>query len=89
MAVGASRADVVRMIVSGALRLAGGGVLIGAIGALALTRLLQSLLFGVRPTDPITFTAAGALLLLVALLASVMPALRAAGTPPASILNSE
>lgn len=89
MAVGASRGDVVRLIVTGAIRLAGAGVLLGVIGALAASRLLQSLLFGVRPSDPVTFVASGVVLLGVALVASVLPAWTAARTPPASVLNTE
>jgi putative ABC transport system permease protein len=89
LAVGASRGDVVRLIVAGAMRLAGAGLIIGMLAALALTRLIQSLLYGVAPTDPVTFTAAALVLLVVALLASMLPALRASRTPPAMVLNSE
>jgi putative ABC transport system permease protein len=89
LAVGASRSDVIRLIVSGAMRLASAGLLIGMVAALGLTRLIRSLLYGVAPTDPVTFLAAAAVLLVVALLASMLPAWRAARTPPAMVLNSE
>jgi putative ABC transport system permease protein len=89
MAVGASRRDVLTLIVSGALRLAGGGIIIGVVGALALGRLMQSLLFGVQPFDPATFVSGSILLLAVALAASTLPAWRAARTSPASVLNTD
>jgi ABC-type antimicrobial peptide transport system permease subunit len=89
MAVGASRGDVVRLIVKGAFQLAGGGVVIGFLGAIGLTRVIQSLLFGIGPNDPLTFIGGGAVLLAVALLASIIPAWSAARTPPASVLNTE
>jgi predicted permease len=89
MAVGASRIDVIRLVVSGALRLAGGGVLLGIAGALVAGELLRSMLFGIGAFDPLTFIAAGTVLLAVAFAASVLPALRAARTPPAAVLNTE
>jgi putative ABC transport system permease protein len=89
LAVGASGSHIIRMVVGNAMKLAGAGMLVGGLAALAITRLLQALLFGVRPTDVATYTAAGAVLLGVALLASMLPALRAARVPPASVLNAE
>ena len=89
MAVGASRSDVLQLIVGGALRLAGGGIVIGIVAALALGRLMQSLLFGVEPFDPATFASGSLVLLAVSLVASMLPAWRAARTPPASVLNTE
>jgi putative ABC transport system permease protein len=89
MAVGASRADVLRLIVTGAMKLAGGGVLVGLVAALALGRLMRTLLFGIGPFDAITFVAGGAVLLGAAFMASMLPALSAARTPPATVLNSE
>src|SRR5690606_23501926 len=89
MAVGASRGDVLHLIVSAALKLAGSGIAIGIVAALALGRLMQSLLFGVEPFDPATFVYGSVVLLLVALGASMLPAWRAARTPPASVLNTE
>jgi ABC-type antimicrobial peptide transport system permease subunit len=89
MAVGASQRDVLRLIVAGALKLAGGGIIIGIAGALVLGRLMQSLLFGVQPFDPFTFVSGSLVLMVVALAASVLPAYRAARTPPAAVLNTE
>jgi len=53
------------------------GLILGALGAIGLTRLLSSLLFGVKPTDPVTFTAVSALLSIVAFVAAYIPARRA------------
>ncbi|HSJ08548.1 MAG TPA: ABC transporter permease [Longimicrobiales bacterium] len=89
IAVGASRRDVLMLIVSGALRLAGGGILIGVVAALALSRLMRSLLFGVQPFDVATFASGAVVLMTVAFAASMLPALSAARTPPAAVLNRE
>jgi putative ABC transport system permease protein len=89
MAVGASRRDVLQLIVAGAIRLAGAGIIIGAAAGLMLGRAMQSLLFGVAPFDPATFVLGGLILMLVAVLASVLPAWHAARTPPATVLNAE
>ncbi len=89
MALGAERGIVVRAIVRGALALACLGLAAGVAGALALTRLLQSFLFGVSTTDPLTFIAAAALLLLVTVAAAWVPALRAANVDPMVALREE
>lgn len=89
MAIGASRGDVLRLIVTGALRLTGAGIAIGAVAALVVGRLMQSLLFDVQPFDPVTFMSGGVVLFAVALAASMLPALNAARTPPAAVLNQE
>lgn len=89
IAVGASRRDVLQLIVSGALRLAGGGILIGMVASLLLARLMGSLLYGVQPFDFPTFISGGIVLLAVAFVASMLPAVHAARTPPASVLNRE
>jgi len=65
------------------------GVTVGLAAAVALTRLMRSLLFGVGATDPLTFVAVPGLLVLVALGASYIPARRAAGIDPAVSLRSE
>ena len=89
MAVGASRREVIQLIVSGALRLATGGVLIGVAGALGLTQLLRAMLYGVSVADPITFVAGAFVLMAVATMAALLPAWSASRTPPASVLNTE
>ncbi|MFN8572074.1 MAG: FtsX-like permease family protein [Gemmatimonadaceae bacterium] len=82
MALGASSAAVLRMVVREGLAMSAVGVVLGIAGALALTRLLQSLLFGVTPADPVTFAGVSILLTLVAVLASIVPARRAASVDP-------
>ncbi len=89
IALGAERRDVLGLVVGQGLRLTAGGIALGAAGALALTRLMQSLLFEVSPQDPATFVAASAILLLVGLLASYLPARRAAMVDPAVALRAE
>jgi predicted permease len=74
MAVGASRADILRLVLANALRLIVPGVFLGLVLALALSRVLSSLLFDVGPHDPATFAGATGLLILVALLATLIPA---------------
>ncbi len=76
-ALGARRADVLRLVLSKALLLAGAGVVVGSLLALSLTRLLSGFLFGVSPGDPWTFAAVGALLMLCALVSALIPAIRA------------
>ncbi len=89
MALGAQPAIVVVEVVRGALLLAVSGLVLGLAGAFALTRLLTSFLFSVGPTDPATFAAVSLLLLLVAGLASFVPARRAANVDPVSVLRTE
>ena len=69
--------------------MSGLGVLLGAVGAVVLTRLLQSFLFGVTPTDPLTFVAVALLLLLTGLVAGSLPSWRAARVDPAAVLRVE
>ena len=68
---------------------AAAGVALGLLGALALTRLMTGLLYGVAPSDPLTFVTVAALLLAVALLACWVPARRAARTDPIVALRDE
>ncbi|MBW3551992.1 MAG: ABC transporter permease [Gemmatimonadetes bacterium] len=89
MALGARRADVLRLVLGDAMKSILPGLLLGVLGALLLTRLLTSQLFGVRPTDPLTFTAVTFLLLAVALTASWMPARKAAGVEPMVTLRQD
>jgi putative ABC transport system permease protein len=89
IAVGASRSHVLKLVVGQALRVTLTGVGLGALGALGLTRYLKSLLYGVKPTDPVTFASIAAMLLLVALLASYIPARRAMEVDPMVALRHE
>jgi putative ABC transport system permease protein len=89
MALGARPANVLRMVVSGGLRITLLGIAMGLAGAAALTRSLATLLFGVQPLDPVTFVAAPALLALVALAACAWPAWRAARVDPAVALRQD
>jgi len=87
MALGSSRGDVLRLMLSHALKLAGTGVAIGLALAYLLTRFLASLLFNVKAGDPWTLAAVAAILGMVALLASYIPARRAAATDPSRALR--
>ncbi len=89
MALGARRADVVGMVVRHGAALAAIGLVVGLAGALALSRLIGSLLFQVSPTDPPTFATGTVVLTTVAVLAAVLPARRAAQTDPMVALRNE
>lgn len=89
MALGASRNDILHLIVRKGIVLAGLGLLIGSAGSLGLTHFLSSLLFGVTPTDPATFAGVALLLLAVALAASYIPARRATRADPIVALRYE
>ncbi len=89
MALGAERGRIAAAVVGRALLLAAIGVVLGVAGAIALTRLLRSMLFGVSPTDPLTFAGASLFLLAVAALAGYIPARRAAGIDPGIALREE
>jgi ABC-type lipoprotein release transport system permease subunit len=89
MALGASRGDVLRLVLRQTLLLAGAGIVIGLAGAAAVTQFLTSILFGVKATDPVTYAAVVALLVLTALGASYIPARRAMRVDPMAALRYE
>jgi ABC-type antimicrobial peptide transport system permease subunit len=86
-ALGAQPGDLLRLIVGHSFGLTVAGVAIGVAGALGLTRLMQTLLFHVSPTDPATFVIVALLFLLVALVASYIPARRATRVDPITALR--
>ena len=89
VALGATGASIVRLVLGQGLMLAGIGVVVGLLGALALSRALTGLLYGVSPQDPIVYAGVSLLLLLVAAAASALPARRAAAVDPVTALRME
>jgi putative ABC transport system permease protein len=89
MALGAEKSDVLWMVAGHGLKLALIGVAVGVAGALASTRFLASMLYGVKPTDPFTFITVSLILIAVALAACYIPARRAAKVDPMVALRYE
>jgi predicted permease len=89
LALGAQPGDALRLVIMDGMKLALVGILLGLFAALALTRLIKGLLYGVNPTDPLTYFVGTALLALVALLACWIPARRAAKVDPMIALRCE
>jgi FtsX-like permease family len=89
MAFGASSRNILTLVVGQGMRLSAAGVILGLLGALALTGVLKSMLVGVTTTDPLTFVLIAALFALVAMLACWVPARRAAGLDPNVALREE
>jgi putative ABC transport system permease protein len=89
MALGARPGEVLRLIVGQGMGVAAAGAAAGLAAALVLTRLMRSLLYGVPPTDLATYAAVAAGLLVIALVASYVPARRAARIDPATALRAE
>jgi putative ABC transport system permease protein len=89
MALGATNSDVLKMVISDGMKPILVGIGIGLVAALALGRLVASLIFGVRPTDPLTFAAVALTLISVGVLANVLPAYRATRIEPVRTLREE
>jgi len=89
LALGAQQGDVIGLVLRQGMKLAGVGIVIGLAGAIGLTRLLRGLLFGVGPTDPLTFTALPLLLAVVAMLACYLPARQATKVDPLVALRRD
>jgi putative ABC transport system permease protein len=89
MAVGAERRDVMRLVLADGLRTAALGLVLGWAGAWALTRYLASLLFSVKPDDPLTLVSASSLALITAAVASYLPAVRASRLDPMAALKQD
>ena len=89
MALGAQRGDVVQMVLREGLLLAGGGAVIGVFGAFAGTTVIRGWLYGIERNDPATMAAAAGVLVVVALLASYLPAMRAARVDPVTAMRAE
>jgi putative ABC transport system permease protein len=89
MALGAQPRDVLRLIVGESLRVMLIGIAVGALGAFGTSRLIQEMLFGVTPADPLTFTLAAWLMVSVAVVAALIPAYRALKTDPMIALRTE
>ncbi len=89
IALGAERGNIIGLVVRQGMELAAIGIVVGLIGALLLTRVMASLLFGVSATDAITFSAVAIVLASVAFAASVIPARRASGVDPIVALREE
>jgi putative ABC transport system permease protein len=89
MALGADRFEVITLVMKQGLQSAAIGIAAGIAGAFAITRLIGSLLFGVRPTDPLTTASVIGLITAVAALASILPAWRASRVDPNLVLKAD
>jgi putative ABC transport system permease protein len=89
MALGAAPASIFQLIVGQGLRLSAVGIAVGLVAAAAVTRVMTSMLIGVKPTDPLTFAAMAALFIAIAAVASWLPARRAAALDPTVALRGE
>jgi putative ABC transport system permease protein len=88
LALGGGPRDVARLVIGDGMRMALAGIALGTVVSLALARVLEGLLYGIEPTDPVTYAVIGATLAIVALAASALPARRATKADPASALRT-
>jgi ABC-type antimicrobial peptide transport system permease subunit len=88
MALGGRPGDVARLVIGDGMRMALLGIAIGTLASLALGRVLDGLLYGTRPTDPLTYAVIAAMLAIVALLATAIPARRATRADPVDALRA-
>ena len=89
MALGAAPSRIFRLMIGKGLYLSVIGIAIGLVGAFVITRIIASMLVEVKPTDPLTFASVAGLFLVIAVLASFLPARRAAGLDPTTALRNE
>jgi len=89
LALGAGRMNIFRLVLGQGLKLVVAGVIAGALGAFGMTRVIRSLLFGVTPTDTVTFIVVSLMLVLIALIACTAPARRATRVDPLIALRNE
>lgn len=89
MALGAQRGNIARLVLGYGARIAAAGCALGILGSLSVSHLVAAFLFGVRATNPIVYTVSICVILALVLLASTIPALRAAAADPARALRSE
>jgi predicted permease len=89
MALGAQKFDVLRMVLKDGAQMTMAGIILGLVGALALTRMMRTMLYGVRPTDPLTFISVAALLGAIAMFACYVPARRAMKVDPMEALRHQ
>jgi ABC-type antimicrobial peptide transport system permease subunit len=89
MALGARAAEVRAMVVGQGMKVVVAGMAVGLVAAWGLSRVLAGVVFGISPTDPVTFLGVPALLVMVALLATWIPAVRATRAEPAKVLRAE
>jgi ABC-type antimicrobial peptide transport system permease subunit len=89
LALGSKRSGVIALVLASGAKLATAGCALGLIGAVAASRLIQSMVYGVKSWDPLTLVLAAALVVLLALAASLLPACRAASTNPVEALRGE
>ena len=89
MALGAHAGSILRLVLGQGAIMAGTGIVLGIASSIMITRAIRSMLFGVTPTDPLTLVGVSLLLTLVALVASYLPARRAARVDPIRVLRSE